>query len=37
MLANMFQPPYRLNGQATAVLVRVGDATPCSAIRAMDF
>lgn len=36
-LANMFQPPYRLNGAAKAVLVRVAPNTPCSAIRAMDF
>lgn len=37
ILSNMFQPPYRLNGEAKAVLVRVTENTPCSAIRAIDF
>lgn len=36
-LANMFQPPYQIDGEAKAILVRVADNTPCSAIRAMDF
>jgi hypothetical protein len=37
ILSNMFQPPYRLNGEAKAVLVRVADQTSCATIRAMDF
>lgn len=36
-LANMFQPPYQIDGEPKAFLVRVADNTPCSAIRAMDF
>jgi hypothetical protein len=36
-LANMFQPPYRLAGEAKAVLVRVPTNTSCATIRAMDF